>query len=37
MKLVNAWILLDEDAPGGTNYKSPNSCYQRLIQNNIYQ
>lgn len=36
-QLVNAWILLDEDEPAGTNYNSSNSCYQTLIQNNIYQ
>jgi hypothetical protein len=35
--LVNAWILLDEDAPPGTNYNSPNSSFQRLIKNNVYQ
>jgi Glycosyl hydrolases family 18 len=36
-KLVNAWIFLNEDEPSGTNYNSPNSCFQTLIQNNIYQ
>lgn len=36
-QLVNAWILLDEDEPAGTNYTNSNSCYQTLIQNNIYQ
>lgn len=36
-QLVNAWIFLNEDEPAGTNYNSPNSCYQRLIQQNIYQ
>lgn len=36
-KLVNAWIFLNEDEPAGTNYNSPNSCYQSLIQNNVYQ
>lgn len=35
--LVNAWIFLNEDEPAGTNYNSSNSCYQTLIQNNIYQ
>lgn len=35
--LVNAWIFLNEDEPSGTNYNSPNSCYQTLIQNNVYQ
>lgn len=34
---VNAWIFLNEDEPSGTNYNSPNSCYQTLIQNNVYQ
>jgi hypothetical protein len=36
-KLVNAWIYLNEDEPEGTNYSSPNSCYQTLIRNNVYQ
>ncbi|MBC8029568.1 MAG: glycoside hydrolase family 18 protein [Pyrinomonadaceae bacterium] len=36
-QLVNAWIFLNEDEPAGTNYDSPNSCYQSLIQNNVYQ
>ena len=36
-KLVNAWIFLNEDEPSGTNYNSPNSCYQTLITNNVYQ
>jgi GH18 family chitinase len=36
-QLVNAWIFLNEDEPSGTNYNSPNSCYQTLIQNNVYQ
>lgn len=35
--LVNAWIYLNEDEPEGTTYNSPNSCYQTLIQNNVYQ
>ncbi|MDH3974274.1 MAG: glycosyl hydrolase family 18 protein [Deltaproteobacteria bacterium] len=35
--LVNAWIFLNEDEPAGTNYNSSDSCYQTLIQNNIYQ
>ncbi len=35
--LVNAWIFLNEDEPAGTNYNSPNSCYQTLIQNNVYR
>jgi hypothetical protein len=36
-QLVNAWIFLNEDEPKGTNYNSSNSCYQTLIQNNVYQ
>lgn len=36
-KLVNAWIFLNEDEPANTNYNSPNSCYQTLIQDNVYQ
>lgn len=36
-QLVNAWIFLNEDEPQGTNYNSPNSCYQTLIKNNVYQ
>lgn len=35
--LVNAWIFLNEDEPAGTNYNSPNSCYQTLIKNNVYR
>jgi hypothetical protein len=33
---INAWIFLNEDEPPGTNYNSPNSCYQSLIQYNVY-
>jgi hypothetical protein len=33
---VNAWLFLDEDHPDGTNYNSPNSCYQTLIKNKVY-
>lgn len=36
-KLVNAWIFLNEDEPAFTNYRTPGSCYQALIQNNVYQ
>jgi len=38
-KLVNAWIFLNEDEPAGTDYNSSSStsCYQTLIQNNVYQ
>lgn len=36
-KLVNAWIFLNEDEPSGTNYNSHDSCYQRLIHENVYQ
>ncbi|MGA9528544.1 MAG: glycoside hydrolase family 18 protein [Terriglobales bacterium] len=37
ISLVNAWIFLNEDEPAGTDYNSPNSCYQTLIQNNVYR
>ncbi len=33
---LNAWIFLNEDEPPGTNYNSPNSCYQSLIQYKVY-
>ena len=36
-KSVNAWILLDEDNPAGTSYKSPTSCYQTLIDYGVYK
>jgi hypothetical protein len=36
-KMVNAWMLVIEDDPDGTDYNSPDSCYQRLIKDNIYQ
>jgi hypothetical protein len=36
-KMVNAWMLVIEDDPAGTDYNSPNSCYQRLIKDNIYR
>lgn len=36
-KLVNAWIFLNEDEPVSTSYHTPGSCYQALIQNNVYQ
>jgi len=36
-KMVNAWIYLDEDQPSGAGYTSPNSSYQSLIINNVYQ
>lgn len=35
-KSVNAWIYLDEDEPGGTGYTSINSCYQSLVNNQVY-
>ena len=35
--MVNAWIFLNEDEPSETNYDSPTSCFQALIQNNVYQ
>jgi hypothetical protein len=34
---VNAWIFLNEDEPKGTNYSDPDSCFQTLITNNVYQ
>lgn len=34
--MVNAWLML-QDEPAGTNYTSPTSCYQALIENNVYQ
>jgi hypothetical protein len=34
---VNAWIFLNEDEPKGTGYSDPNSCYQTLINNDVYQ
>jgi len=33
----NAWIFLNEDEPPQTNYTSPTSCYQSLIQYKTYQ
>lgn len=36
-RLVNAWIFLNDDFVPGTNYYSPNSCYQSLIQYKVYQ
>lgn len=35
-KSVNAWIYLDEDEPSGTGYTSINSCYQSLVNNQVY-
>ena len=35
--MCNAWILLNEDDPSGTNYNSSTSAYQRLISEGIYQ
>jgi hypothetical protein len=35
-KSVNAWIYLDEDEPAGTGYKAINSCYQSLVNNQVY-
>ena len=34
---VNAWILLSEDDPQGTNYTSPTSDYQALIRYGVYK
>lgn len=40
-KLVNAWIFLNEDEPvvngQPVGYDDPQSCYQRLITQNVYQ
>lgn len=33
---LNAWIFLNEDEPPTTNYNSPNSCFQSLIQYRVY-
>lgn len=33
---INAWIYLTEDEPPTTNYKSPDSCYQSLINYKTY-
>jgi hypothetical protein len=35
--MCNAWILLSEDDPDGTNYNSPTSDFQRLISAGLYQ
>lgn len=35
--MVNAWIYLNEDEPLGSTYDSPDSCYQRLINNDVYK
>lgn len=34
---VNAWLVLDEDQPASTGYRSPNSSFQRLIKERVYQ
>ena len=40
-QLVNAWIFLNEDEPvvdgQPVGYDDPQSCYQRLITENVYQ
>lgn len=33
---LNAWLFLNEDEPAGTNYNSPDSCYQTLIRYRTY-
>ena len=33
---INAWIFLNEDEPPNTNYNSPNSCFQSLINYKVY-
>lgn len=35
--MCNAWIMLSEDDPSGTNYNSPTSAFQRLISEGLYQ
>lgn len=35
--MCNAWILLSEDDPDGTNYNSATSAFQRLISEGLYQ
>jgi len=35
--MSNAWIFLNEDEPSGTNYNSPTSAYQRIINKELYQ
>lgn len=35
--MCNAWIMLSEDNPDGTNYNSPTSAFQRLISKGLYQ
>ncbi len=35
-KPVNAWMYIGDDAPSGTNYNDPTSCYQSLIRNKTY-
>lgn len=35
--MCNAWIFLNEDNPANTNYNSPDSQYQRLITEKVYQ
>ena len=35
--MCNAWIMLSEDDPSGTNYNSPTSAFQRLISERLYQ
>lgn len=34
--MCNAWIYLNEDNPAGTNYNDPNSQYQRIITEGLY-
>ncbi|UTH73724.1 jacalin-like lectin [Chromobacterium sp. IIBBL 290-4] len=33
---INAWLFLNEDEPTNTNYNSPSSCFQSLIQYRTY-
>ena len=33
---INAWMML-QDEPSGSCYSDPDSCYQALIKNDVYQ
>lgn len=34
---VNAWVIIGEDEPSGSSYKTPGSSYQTLIDYTVYQ
>jgi len=36
-KNANAWLLIGEDNPSGSSYKTPGSCYQTLIDFGVYK